>query len=159
MTRKHARIQGGKRIRMPAPYIHGSFYTMISAIGLAEVKTCLYGMWSANGDIFKAFIRDSLLPALTPGDIVIMDNVSFHKVQGIEELIRSVRAEVIFLPPYSPDFNPIENMWSKIKAILRKYGPRTHKEFKRYMKIAFGSITPDDLQGWYQHCGYSISTI
>lgn len=142
---------------MAKPYPRGHFYTMISAIGLDKVRACLYGKWSANGEIFSTFIKKSLLPHLNEGDIVIMNNVSFHKVKSIRSLVESVGAELIYLPPYSPDLSPIENMWSKIKSIIKKYAPRTESEFKKTMTKAFKSITSKDLSGWFKHCGYRVN--
>ena len=127
---------------------------MISAIGIKKVLGSLYGRWHTDGDIFKTFIEKVLCPALNEGDIVIMDNVNFHKIAGIEDLIKSRGAELIYLPPYSPDFSPIENMWSKIKSVIRKCAPRTPKKFCSAMKKAFAEITKTDLEGWFKHCGY-----
>ena len=153
-ARDYARIIGGKRIKSAVPYARGHAYSMISAIGLDEVRASLYGEWAVNGEIFTVFIVSCLVPMLKKGDIVIMDNVSFHKVKGALAAIEAAGAKVKFLPPYSPDFSPIENMWSKIKAILRKLSPRTDKEFKKSISEAFKAVMESDLQGWFQHCGY-----
>lgn len=153
-TRNYARIIGGKRIKCAVPYARGHAYSLLSAIGLSGLKASLYGEWSVNGDIFETFIEKCLVPNLKHGDIVIMDNVNFHKIACVAKLIESVGAMVKYLPAYSPDFSPIENMWSKIKSILKKYAPRDPKSFNRAIKKAFESITHDDLKGWFKHCGY-----
>ena len=127
--REYARICGGGRIKMPKPHARGNYYSLIGAIGLDEVKAAFYGKWSTNGPIFLTFVQDCLVPNLRPGDIVLMDNVSFHKAIEVEKAIQSAGAELKFLPPYSPDFSPIENMWSKIKSTLRKLAPRTERQF------------------------------
>ena len=98
-----------------------------------------------------------LLPSLKPGDIVILDNLSAHKGKAIQELIESVGAELWFLPPYSPDLNPIEKMWSKIKAILRQIKARTETELIAAIAQALDQITSKDVLGWYQSCGYIFS--
>lgn len=158
MARLYARTVGGSRIRCGVPYARGHAYSLIAAIGLEKVKACLYGEWAVNGDIFLTYIEKCLAPNLVEGDIVIMDNVNFHKNKLAGELIEKVGAQVKFLPAYSPDFSPIENMWSKIKSILRKYAPRTKRAFDKAIKIAFNSISQDDISGWFKHCGYSPST-
>ena len=132
---------------------------MIGAISSVTICAALYGQWSANGQIFTAFIEKELVPKLKSKHVVIMDNVSFHKVSAIVPLISSTGATVLYLPPYSPEFNPIEMMWSKIKTILKKIKPRTKAEFKRAMKLAFESIKKSDLLGWFKHCGYNQSTV
>lgn len=157
--RDYARIIGGGRIEDNKPYIRNSLYTMISAISSQRVHAAMYGEWSANGEIFTAFIRDELVPTLTHQHIVLMDNVSFHKVKAISPLIEATGAKLVYLPAYSPDFNPIEQMWSKIKSILKKLKPRTKAQFKRAIKIAFESVNASDLEGWFAHCGYSSSTV
>ena len=87
-----------------------------------------------------------------------MDNVSFHKVVGVKEAIEETGAILLYLPPYSPDLSPIENMWSKIKSSLRRLSPRTRGQFKRAIRIAFESVSKKDLVSWFKHCGYNIST-
>jgi transposase len=154
MSNSYARIEGGQRIKMPIPFNHGPQYSMIGAISISKVEAALYGKWATNGDIFYCFIENSLLPQLNQKHIVIMDNVKFHLQARIKEAIESVGAKIIFLPPYSPDYNPIENMWSKIKTTLRKIAPRTTRGFKKAIKIAFEGITKSDLVGWFKHCGY-----
>src|SRR5581483_8667916 len=94
-------------------------------------------------------------PQLKKKHIVIMDNVKFHLQEAVAIAIESKGAKVIFLPPYSPDFSPIENMWSKIKNTLRKLAPRTLKEFKKSIQIAFKQVGQSDLINWFKHCGYT----
>jgi transposase len=154
MTTAYARIEGGKRIKMPVPFDHGPQFSMIGAISINKIEAALYGEWATNGEIFFTFIERSLLPQLKPKHIVIMDNVKFHLQTRIKEAIESRGAKIIFLPPYSPDLNPIENMWSKIKNTLRKLMPRTTRAFKKAIRIAFEEINKLDLVGWFKHCGY-----
>jgi len=121
------------------------------------VEAALYGEWSTNGEIFLEFVKNQLVPRLGNGKIVIMDNVSFHKIIGVKEAIEATGAQLFFLPPYSPDLSPIENMWSKIKAVLRKFAPRSRLQFKKAIRIAFESVSKKDLVGWFKHCGYNAS--
>ena len=100
------------------------------------------------------FLEYSLGPNLKPNQTVILDNVSFHKVKGVKELIESTGARVLHLPPYSPDLSPIENMWSKIKSYLKKLAARCDETFKEAIKVAFTAIQKTDLFGWCTHCGY-----
>jgi len=154
MSTSYARIAGGQRIKMSIPFTHGPQYSMISAISINKVEAAMYGEWATNGEIFYSFIEQSLLPQLKSSHTVIMDNVKFHLQARIKETIESIGAKIIFLPPYSPDLNPIENMWSKVKTILRHLAPRSKRAFKKSIKIAFEAITETDLLGWFKHCGY-----
>ena len=111
-----------------------------------------------NGDTFRVYITQMLVPTLRPGDIVVMDNLSSHKVSGIVEVIEAVGASVLFLPPYSPDLNPIELMWSKIKAILRKLKVRAKELLDDAIALAFDCVSASDISGWFLHDGY-VSTL
>ncbi len=154
MSNPYARTEGGSRIKMPIPFNRGPQISMIGAISVNKVEAALYGEWATNGDIFHTFIENNLLPQLKPKHIVVMDNVKFHLQERIKHTIESTGAKIIFLPPYSPDLNPIENMWSKVKNTLRKLAPRTTRSFKKCIKIAFEGISKSDLVEWYKHCGY-----
>ena len=150
----YGRGLSGERIVCSAPYQRGHKMTMIGAISVEKVEAAMYGSWAANGEIFTHFLEEFLGPVLDRGKIVIMDNVSFHSAAGVQELIESKGAKLIYLPPYSPELNPIENMWSKIKNSLRKTEARTYPSFSRAIKLAFVSIVASDLKGWFKHCGY-----
>ena len=105
-------------------------------------------------DIFKAYVEHILLPTLKAGDIVVLDNLSAHKNKEIRDLIESIGAELWFLPPYSPDLNPIEKMWSKIKSILRRLKARTEEALINAVAKALDAITANDVKGWFESCGY-----
>jgi transposase len=139
---------------MSSPYVRGCSLTMIGAISIGQVEAAMYGEWSANGEIFLNFLERLLCPNLHSGHAVIMDNVKFHQVKGVKELIESKGARLIYLPPYSPELNPIEEMWSKIKTILRKISARTIRAFGKSIKVAFESVCGNDLDGWFRHSGY-----
>ena len=109
-----------------------------------------------NGEMFLAWVREGLVAVLQAGDLVIMDNLATHKVKGVREAIEAVGARLLYLPPYSPDFNPIENLWSKIKQILRSLSPRTQAELLAAAGIAFDAISPADCLGFFLHARYAI---
>ena len=113
---------------------------------------------AVNGDIFRVFAEQVLAPTLREGDVVVMDNLPWHKVNGIEEAILSRGARLLYLPPYSPDLSPIEECWSKVKTWLRKMEARTADALYDAIEHAFKQITKSDLAGWFQHCGYAIQS-
>lgn len=154
MTRIYGRIAQDQRLTLPCPYARGSKYSIISAISINEIMAAVYTSGSVNGEVFLHFLEHSLGPNLRSNQTVILDNVSFHKVKGVKELVESTGAKVLYLPPYSPDFSPIENMWSKIKSYLRKLAARCDRSFKKAIKVNFESIQKNDLFGWYKNCGY-----
>ena len=155
MTLSYGRALRSERPHYGAPTNRGKSISIISAISNCAVQTALYGNWATNGEIFTQFIENGLVPNLQKGDTVIMDNISFHKSVKIQELVESAGASVLLLPPYSPELNPIEKMWSKIKQILRECEPRSMKEFQRAINLAFSEITVPDLKNWYKACGYA----
>lgn len=108
-------------------------------------------------DVFLAYVRRVLVPSLRPGDIVVLDNLRSHKVPGVVEAIHGIGATVLYLPPYSPDLDPIEKMWSKIKTTLRAISARTSPELHRAIRTAFQRITPEDAISWFTSCGYTFS--
>jgi transposase len=110
-----------------------------------------------NGEMFLAWVRQGLAPTLRPGEVVILDNLATHKIRGVREVLEASGARLLYLPPYSPDFNPIEPMWSKIKQILRGHSPRTEKQLLRAAKIAFQSISTADCKGFFFSAQYATS--
>lgn len=154
MTRLYGWAPRGERALGEAPDGRGSNITMVSCIGLRGVvapRVCAEGM---DGHTFLAYITVDLAPELRPGDVVVMDNCSIHKEDDIRPVIEAQGAHLLFLPAYSPDLNPIENAWSKIKAKLRDLAPRTIEEYLDAISIAFKAVTGRDIVGWFQHCGY-----
>ncbi len=154
MAPRYGRAYGSERARFSAPYKHGNQLTMIGAISIEKIEAAIYGAWAANGEIFTQFIEKCLRPILKPEHVVVMDNVSFHKVRRVHEIISEAGAKLIYLPPYHAEFNPIEEMWSKIKTMLRRLSARTLPAFQKAVKKAFEAVTPTDLFGWFQHAGY-----
>ena len=156
MARMYGRIQGSTRLVLPKPYHLGNKYSIISTISTQKIIASLYCSDSIDGDIFTTYLEQCLVPILEPRHKIIMDNVAFHKVRKVAEIINHTGAEIIYLPPYSPDLSPIELMWSKIKSILRKFAARTQETFQHAIKTAFQSIQSIELERWFKHCGYGI---
>jgi len=127
---------------------------MISAIRLEGVATAMVTEGATNTLVFTGFIESFLVPILRPGDIVVMDNLSSHKAICVAEAIEAVGAEVWYLPPYSPDLNPIELMWSKVKNLLRGMAARTKRTLITAIGKALNAVTPEDAAGWFAHDGY-----
>ena len=156
MMRERGRVSSNERLVCAAPYKRGNKYSIMSAISTEKVVASLYCEDSVDGSIFAHFIEQCLVPNLEARHKVVMDNVPFHKMKYIEKLILATGAEIIYLPPYSPDLSPIELMWSKIKSILKKYAAQTAESFQDSMYEAFHAVTVSDLKGWFKHCGFKI---
>lgn len=127
---------------------------MIGALG-AEGSTALMVIEGAtDAAVFRAYVKHVLVPTLRPGEIVVMDNLSSHKSPEIREMIEAAGAELWYLPPYSPDLNPIEKMWSKVKEFLRSYKARGTEELYEAVRRSLEKIKPQDAHGWFESCGY-----
>ena len=155
MTRLYGRARGGERCLDSAPCGHWETVTILSSIKLDGSTQSLVFEGAVDRKMFDAYIKGVLAPTLCPGDIVVMDNLSAHKSQDAYEDIRKCEAEVLFLPAYSPDFNPIEKMWSKVKQVLRGIKARTEDELFTATGAALDTITINDAQGWFESCGYT----
>ena len=130
--------------------------TMIGAIGLTGFCGFMTVDAATDANVFRAFVRHELKANLRPGDVVVMDNLSVHKDTEVVRLIRDVGADVIFLPPYSPEFNPIEKAWAKIKALIRRVDTLTREAFDNAVAAAMGAITISDIRSWVGHAGYLV---
>ena len=157
LTRLYGRAAPGERVVDSVPQPSGPQTTTLAVIGWNGVSAPLVLSGSVNGSVFYGYIEQSVLPTLQPNDILFMDNLSAHKVAGLEELVRSRGAHLIYLPPYSPDFNPIELAWSKVKSILRRIKARTFSDLIDALKVALEAITTQDIHAWFAHCGYAIN--
>lgn len=155
MTRRYARAYKGTRAHGSAPLNKPTSTTILSSIRADGTTVPLIFSGALNREKFKEYLREYLLPTLKPGDIVIADNLKAHKGDGISELVASVGAVIIYLPPYSPDLNPIELMWSKIKAYLRMVQARTIDSLRDAIPKAFSSVNQQDAIGWFAFDGYS----
>lgn len=129
---------------------------MISSIRLDGTTACMHLPGAADTAAFVTYIAQVLCPTLKQGDIVVMDNLSVHKSPEVQRLVEAAGAEARFLPAYSPDLNPIEKMWSKIKALLRSAEARTPEQLDQAISMAFSKITTNDAAGYFASCGYSI---
>lgn len=155
MVRTHGRCLRGKRLLSPIPHGHWHTTTMIASIGLDGVDAPWTLEGAMNTEAFCVYIESVLVPTLHGGEIVVMDNLSCHKSPRVQELIHAAGAQVWYLPPYSPDLNPIEMMWSKVKSILRKAEARTKDELCNAIGKALEKVTYSDLYGWFKHAGYT----
>jgi transposase len=154
MVRLHGRCSQGQRLLAHAPAGHWQTTTMIAAIGLEGVQAPFALEGAVDAVAFTIYVERVLLPTLRGGEIVVLDNLACHKHPRVRELVESVGAEVGYLPPYSPDFNPIEQMWSKIKQVLRTLAARTFEGLIKAIGIAIQQVTPQNLIGWFTHGGY-----
>ena len=130
--------------------------TTLGAMSLRGIDAAMTIASPTDGDVFAAYVEQALCPKLQPGDVVILDNLSAHKVVGIRERIEARGAQLIYLPPYSPDLNPIEKAWSKFKQFLRSAKARSQEALEQAVGDALKTITPDNAAAWFRHCGYGI---
>jgi transposase len=156
MTRLYGRGLSDERVVDYTPDVRFERTTIMSSVRLNGEMVPLVFEGSLNGEFFKEYVRQCLAPTLHAGDIVIMDNLTSHKVKGVIDPIIAVGASVLYLPPYSPDLNPIEMMWSKIKAYLRKTKARTRELLDDALAEALNLVTPSDILAWFKEDGYSI---
>lgn len=154
MTRACGRTAVGDRLVDRVPHGHWKTSTFLAALRVGGMTAPVVFEGAANGDIFLTYIQDHLAPSLKAGDIVVMDNLSAHKVEGVREAIEGVGASVLYLPPYSPDFNPIENAFSKLKALLKKFKERTVDGLWNRIGSLMGLFTPAECRNYFRHCGY-----
>jgi transposase len=157
LTRLCGRAAPGQRVVEATPGYSGPHYTLVATLGWQEVTAPWIFAGSMNSVAFEAYVRSQLLPTLRPGDILVMDNLSAHTGETIRQLIEAQGARLEFLPPYSPDFNPIELCWSKVKAALRAAKARTLDALVEAIAQALRSISFTDIQNWFAHCGYVLS--
>ena len=157
MKRLHGWSSLGERLIDSLPCGHWKTTTMISAIRLSGVATAMVTDGPTDALVFRGFVNHFLVPVLHQGDIVVMDNLSSHKVTGVVDAIESVGARVWYLPPYSPDLNPIEQMWSKVKSILRSFARRTQKSLIHAIGVALSRVTVEECVNYFHHCGYAAT--
>jgi transposase len=156
MTRLCGRALKGERVHASTPHGHWHTTTMISSIRLNGSTACMALEGTTDTESFRAYVGEVLLPTLQPGDIVVMDNLSPHKSDPTLTLITNAGAQVFFLPAYSPDLNPIEKMWSKVKNLLRGAEARTPADLITAIGQALAQVTAQDALGWFASCGYSF---
>jgi transposase len=156
MTRLRGRAPRGERLIAKVPHGHWKTTTLIAALDHTGMRCATTVDGAINRDVFEAFVKQVLVRALTPGDIVVMDNLSSHKGGGIAEMIQTAGASVLYLPPYSPDLNPIELAFAKLKQLLRSAEHRSIKELWNDMQRMLDHISPADSTHFFRHCGYVL---
>lgn len=156
MTRAWGRAPKGERIAEATPQGHWKVLTTLGAMSVGGIEAVMTVESATDGEIFRAYVELVLCPKLQPGHVVILDNLSAHKVAGIREFIEARGAELLYLPPYSPDLNPIEKAWAKFKQYLRTAKARTAEALDLAVTEALKTITASNAQAWFRHCGYTL---
>lgn len=156
MTRTRGRAPIGQRLLAKAPHGHWKTTTLIAALGFEGVRCSTLVDGAVNGDVFEGFVEQVLVPELKPGDVVVMDNLSSHKRASTRARIEAAGAELVFLPPYSPDLNPIEMIFSKVKQMLRSLSCRTQEALWEAMQSVLDQVTATDAANCFRHCGYTL---
>lgn len=155
MTRLYGRSPVGQRLLARVPHGHYLTRTLIAGVRLRGPCAPWLFEGAMDGEMFLAWVRQGLVPTLQPEDVVILDNLATHKVAGVRHAIEAAGARLLYLPPYSPDFNPIENLWSKVKHVLRRLSPRTADELLQAVALAFAAISTADCHGFFLHAKYA----
>lgn len=150
MTRTHARCPRGQRAVDTVPRNRGKNLTLLCALTLAGPTAPLVVEGGVNGHVFVTYVRTVLVPVLRPGQVVVLDNLGAHLRPKVRELVEASGALLVYLPPYSPDLNPIEFMFSKLKAALRALAARTREDVLEALRQALDTVTPSDAQGWFR---------
>ena len=157
MTRLYGRAPKGERVRESVPRNYGAQTSLISSLSLRGGEATMSVEGAVDTEVFDAYVEQVLRPVLKAGDVVVLDNLAAHKASCVEQVARDCGARVIWLSPYSPDYSPIEMMWSKIKAAMRAAKARTREELERAFDAALKLITEADCLGWFAHCGYEVT--
>lgn len=154
MARLYGRAARGERARGAVPHGRWERLTVLGGLTLGGLTACMSLEGAADTEAMIAFVRQVLVPTLVPGQVVVLDNLSVHRAARVRVLIERAGCRLLFLPPYSPDMNPIEQAWSKLKALLRSVGARTTAALHDALAGVVDAITPDDARGYFHHCGY-----
>jgi transposase len=156
MTRRYGRARRGERVGEGVPCGHWRTLTVLGAIGVSGWIATMTIESATDGDVFLAFVEQVLCPQLQPGNVVVMDNLPAHKVDGVRQFIEKRGARLHYLPAYSPDFNPIEMCWSKFKQFLRRARARTLPVLQLAVADALTAVTSHDIRACFRHCGYAL---
>ena len=156
MTRSYGRAAAGVIVREATPAAHWSTFTLLGSLTLSGVLAAMTVEAATDTDIFLTYLKQVLGPKLQPGNVVVMDNLSVHKVARVRETIEATGARVLYLPPYSPDLNPIEPCWSKVKQKMRALKARVVKALEEATTEALQAVSSKDAEGWFGYCGYRI---
>ena len=155
LTRTHGRCESGGRCVGLTPQGHWKVLTAVAAVRLTGLAAPFTVDCPMDGEVFDIYVQRVLIPTLKAGDVVVMDNLSAHKRPGVRRAIEATGARLLYLPPYSPDYNPIEMIWSKVKRLLRSIAARTVDALHDAFGKAFAAVTPGDILGCFRHCGYA----
>ncbi len=155
-TRRYGRAAGGRRVDQAVPLHNGPNVTVVAALTSQGVEAVMELDGAVNTASFVAYIEQVLGPTLVPGDVVVLDNLRVHKAPGVAEAVAACGARLLFLPPYSPDFTPVELAFSKLKTQLRTAQARTRDALADALKTAVDWITDTDAKNWFAHCGYHV---
>lgn len=158
MTRLYARAPRGQRACGSAPKNWKKNVTVLGAMSLGGLQAVMSVQGSTDTAVFMTFVREVLLAQLWAGAVVVMDNLAVHKNKAVQQAIESVGAQVMYLPPYSPDYNPIEQCWSKLKTYLRGRKARTYEVLDEALSEGIETISCQDVQGWFTGCGHRIAS-
>ena len=159
MTRRYGRAPGGERVNEGVPVGRWRTPTVLGAVSVSGWVATMTIEAATDGDVFLAYLKEVLCPQLKPGQIVVMDNLGAHKVDGVKDLIQQTGAPVIYLPPYSPDFNPIEKCWAQVKQRLRTLKARSVPALLEALDDAFATLTPQNTQAYFKIAGYGLDFI
>jgi transposase len=160
MTPTHGRAPVGERVVDSAPRNYGEQTSVVGALSFGRGLLAVMTLTGAVDTLaFDAYLLRVLAPQLRKGDVVVLDNLNVHKASQVEEVAEGRGAQVLWLPPYSPDFSPIEQCWSKIKTALRAAKARTREELEKALAEAIKLITRADIRGWFKHCGYRVASV
>lgn len=155
MVRLRGRCRRGQRLIGKAPWGHWKTTTFVAGLRCNEISAPCVLDGPMNGQAFLTYVEKVLVPVLKPGDIVVMDNLSAHKVEGVRELIDAIGARLVYLPPYSPDLNPIEMAFAKVKALLRRAAARTRDALWDKIAEVLAAFTPQECANYFRHAGYA----
>jgi transposase len=159
MTPTHGRAPVGERVVDSAPRNYGEQTSIVGALSFGRGLIAVMTLTGAVDTLaFDAYLARMLGPRLRKGDVVVLDNLGVHKASQVEEVAEARGARVLWLAPYSPDFSPIEQCWSKIKTLLRAAKARTREELEKALAAAIGQVTKSDIRGWFKHCGYRVAS-
>lgn len=156
MTRRYGRGFAGERVREATPAGHWRTLTLLGAMSSQGLIATMTVEAPTDREVFLAYLEQVLCPQLKPGQVVVMDNLSSHKVTGVRELIEAAGAELLYLPPYSPDFNPIEKCWAKLKQTLRALKARSLDALQQAIAEAIPTISQNNAAARFRHCGYIL---
>ncbi len=158
MTRRYGRARRGDRLVASAPHGHWKTSTFLAALRHDRIDAPCVIDGPINGTAFRAYVEQFLAPTLTPGDIVVMDNLGSHKVAGVREAIAAKGATLVYLPPYSPDLNPIEQVFAKLKALLRAAAARSVEALWNVIGEALKALSPGECANYFENAGYVLPT-